>query len=97
MTATERWKNFQRDHSRGERITGSISKITDYGLIVDLVPGIFGIVHLNDLDGNDAGIEALEQYSVGDTVDTLILTIEPERERVCLGIKQIHNWTSFRS
>lgn len=91
MGAAENWNKFARDHRRGEVISGPVSKITDFGLFVDLEPDIFGIVHLNDLDWNDPGIEALEKYQVGDRVDTLILSIQPERQRVVLGIRQLRD------
>ena len=91
MGAAENWKKFARDHRQGEVISGSVSKITDFGLFVDLEPDIFGIVHLNDLDWNVQGIGALEKYKAGDRVDTLILFIQPEVQRVVLGIKQLRN------
>lgn len=91
MRATGSWKKFDQNHRRGEVITGPVSRITDFGLFIDLEPEVFGIVHLNDLDWNDPGIEALGKYKVGDRVDTLILSIEPERQRVVLGIKQLGN------
>lgn len=89
MTTTNPWGKFKRDHFKGEIVTGPISKITDYGLFVDLNFEVFGIVHLNDLDWNNPGEDELKQYIVGDTIDSIILSIEPVKERISLGVKQL--------
>lgn len=91
MTATDGWTKFKRAHLRRELLSVCISKVTDYGLLTILEPDIIGIVHMQDIDWNTTGIELLKRYSVGDTVDTLVLSVEPEKGRVCLGIKQIKN------
>ena len=91
MPIAEPWIKFHHDHKRGEVITGRISKIADFGLFVDLEPEIFGIVHLNDLGGSESSTERLASFNVGDTVSAVILSIEPELERVSLGIKQLRD------
>jgi len=83
------WRRYQRDHHRGEVVTGPIIQITDYGLIVDLESDIKGIVHLSDIRAGSSGEEHLAEYYIGLVIDTVILSIEPERERVSLGIKQL--------
>ncbi|MEX1198247.1 MAG: S1 RNA-binding domain-containing protein [Pseudohongiellaceae bacterium] len=89
MQSNNAWEIFKKEHRRGEIISGSISKITDYGLLVDLNSNIYGIVHINDLYSCESEEKTLSSYKVGEEVDVLILSIEPERERVVLGIKQI--------
>ena len=91
MKLAESWIKFHHDHKRGEVITGRISKITDFCLFVDLEPEIFGIVHLNDLDGNETSNETLARFRIGDTISAVMLSIEPELEIVSLGIKQMRD------
>lgn len=91
MTAIEGWERFQRAHARGEILSVCITMVTDYGLLANLEPGIIGIVHMQDIDWNTAGIEVLKRYSAGDTIDTLVLSVEPGKGRVSLGIKQIRS------
>ena len=84
------WDTFNSLHQRGELISGEIARIVDdIGLFVRLDDGIEGIVHLNDLDWNYKEQNTLSEYDVGQIVDTLILTIEPDMRRICLGIKQL--------
>ena len=83
------WRRYQRDRHRGEVVTGPIIQITDYGLIVDLESDVHGIVHLNDIRAGSRGEEHLAEFYIGLVIDTVILSIEPERERVSLGIKQL--------
>ena len=84
------WETFNSFHQRGELISGEIARIVDdIGLFVSLDDGIEGIVHLSDLDWNYKEESTLSQYDVGQVVDTLILKIEPDLQRVCLGIKQL--------
>lgn len=90
MAATEDWQKYKRAHVMGELIPICISKLTDFGLLAILEPGIVGIVHMQDIDWDVTGIEVLKGFSVGDTIDTLVLSVEPEKGRVCLGIKQIN-------
>ena len=90
MTAKDDWQKYKRAHVLGELIPICISKLTDYGLLTILEPDIVGIVHMQDIDWNVTGLEALKGFSVGDKIDTLVLSVEPEKGRVCLGIKQIN-------
>ncbi|MCZ6525546.1 MAG: S1 RNA-binding domain-containing protein, partial [Gammaproteobacteria bacterium] len=83
------WEAFDDEHHRNERITSTISRIVDFGIFVDLDKGINGIVHLNDLDWVIPGEKAIACYTVGDPIEVVILSIEPERERISLGIKQL--------
>ena len=90
MVSDDPWRLFARSHQRGDRLTSVITRrIDDLGLFVDLTGGIFGIVHLADIDWELPGELAITRYAVGDRVETLILSIDPERQRVSLGIKQL--------
>ena len=89
MKASNPWESFNAKHDRNERITSTISRISDFGLFIALEGGIDGIVHLNDLDWTIPGDVAITQYNVGDSVVVVILSIDPERERISLGIKQL--------
>lgn len=84
------WIIFNKHHCRGDRFCGYISKLDgDIGLFVSLDGDIDGIVHLGDLDWVIAAEDAIQRYRVDDLVETVILKIEPERQRVSLGIKQL--------
>lgn len=90
MGAAENWKIFARNHRRGEVITGPVSKITDFGLFVDLEPDIFGIVHLNDLDWDDQGMEALEKYKVGHPLHQNWILRQLNMSRVVIRHRELH-------
>ncbi|PIE23964.1 MAG: 30S ribosomal protein S1 [Neptuniibacter caesariensis] len=83
------WDDFSSKHHKGDRINGTIRSITDFGLFIGLGGGIDGLVHLSDLSWEQAGEEAIKSYKKGDPVDAVILSIDPERERIALGIKQL--------
>jgi len=84
------WQSYQSKHSVGEKIKGNIRSITDFGLFVSLDDtNIDGLVHLTDIDWNREDNDLLKQYSKGQEVETIILSIDPERERISLGIKQL--------
>ena len=90
MNQTDPWEAFDTEHHRRQRITSTISRIVrDIGLFVALDRGIDGIVHLSDLDWTIPGVEAVGRYNVGDPVEAVILSIQPERQRISLGIKQL--------
>jgi small subunit ribosomal protein S1 len=75
---------------RQERnITGNIKSITDFGIFIGLDGGIDGLVHLSDISWNEPGETAVRRYSKGEEVETIILSVDPERERISLGIKQL--------
>ncbi len=83
------WGIFSSQHVKGERIIGKIKSITDFGIFVGLEGGIDGLVHLSDISWTISGEEAVRQYKKGDDIETVILSIDSERERVSLGIKQL--------
>ena len=86
---TNPWEEFGATHNKGDKIQGTIKSITDFGIFVGLDGGIDGLVHLSDISWNVAGEEAVHDYKKGDEIETMILAIDPERERISLGIKQL--------
>ena len=84
------WIEFAVKYSRGQRITGEIKSLTDFGIFVSLENGIDGLVHLNDITWQGNGEEEIQKYKKGEEIQVEILTIDAERERISLGIKQIH-------
>jgi small subunit ribosomal protein S1 len=85
------WDAFAGTHTKGERISGKIKSITDFGLFIGLDGNIDGLVHLSDISWHETGEEAVRAYKKGDDVNTVILSIDPERERISLGIKQLED------
>ncbi len=83
------WEAFSATHNKGDKLSGKIKSITDFGIFVGLDGGIDGLVHLSDISWNEAGEEAIRNFKKGDEIDTMILSIDPERERISLGIKQL--------
>ena len=83
------WDEFAANYSRGQRITGHIKSITDFGIFIGLEGGIDGLVYLSDISWNEPGETAVRRYSKGEEIETVILTIDSERERISLGIKQL--------
>mgnify|MGYP000069986043 CR=1 FL=1 len=83
------WDAFARLSAKGEKISGKIKSITDFGIFIGLDGGIDGLVHLSDISWQEAGEEAVRKYKKGDELETVILAIDPERERISLGIKQL--------
>ncbi len=83
------WEEFSMNHKKGDKITGQIKSITDFGVFVGLPGGIDGLVHLSDLSWNVPGEEAVHKYKKGDEVEAMVLAIDMERERISLGIKQL--------
>jgi small subunit ribosomal protein S1 len=93
------WDEFARAHQKGEKLTGAIKSITDFGVFIGLPGGIDGLVHLSDLSWQETGEEAVRKYKKGDEVETVVLAIDVEKERISLGIKQMsgdpfNNYTS---
>ncbi len=82
------WEEFAANHQKNEKISGKIKSITDFGIFVGLEGGIDGLIHLTDLSWARAGEEAVRDYKKGDEIEATILTIDPERERISLGLKQ---------
>jgi len=83
------WDGFAENFKKGDRISGSIKSITDFGIFIGLEGNIDGLVHLSDISWDDTGEEAVRDYTKGDEIETVILSIDPERERISLGIKQL--------
>ncbi|MDX1633936.1 MAG: 30S ribosomal protein S1, partial [Marinobacter sp.] len=85
------WEDFSSNFNKGDRISGKIKSITDFGIFIGLDGGIDGLVHLSDISRNETGEEAVREYKKGDEVETVILSVDPERERISLGIKQLES------
>ena len=83
------WDAFSSQFAKGDKISGSIKSITDFGIFIGLEGGIDGLVHLSDISWNETGEEAVRNYKKGDEVETVVLAIDSERERISLGIKQL--------
>jgi small subunit ribosomal protein S1 len=83
------WLQFSETHKKGDRLSGKIKSITDFGVFIGLEGGIDGLVHLSDLSWDEAGDVAVKRFSKGDEVDALVLSVDPERERIALGLKQL--------
>src|SRR5690606_31398737 len=72
------WDEFSRKHNKGDKITGTIKSITDFGIFIGLDGGIDGLVHLSDLSWHEAGEEAVRRYTKGQELETVILSVDPE-------------------
>ncbi len=83
------WEDFAANFDKGERVVGKIKSITDFGIFIGLDGGIDGLVHLSDIAWNVPGEEAVRNYKKGDEIEALVLSADPERERISLGIKQL--------
>ena len=83
------WEEFAQNHRKGERVTGQIKSITDFGIFIGLPGGIDGLVHLSDLSWNLPGEEAVKNFKKGEEVEAVVLSIDVERERISLGVKQL--------
>ncbi|MBK7661326.1 MAG: 30S ribosomal protein S1 [Betaproteobacteria bacterium] len=83
------WEEFAMNHKKGDKVTGVIKSITDFGVFIGLPGNIDGLVHLSDLSWNAAGEEAVKAMKKGEEVETVVLSIDVERERISLGIKQL--------
>ena len=83
------WKEFSENFNRGDKVSGQIKSITDFGVFIGLAGNIDGLVHLSDLSWDVAGEEAVRNYQKGQQVEAMVLSIDPERERISLGVKQL--------
>lgn len=83
------WEEFAANHNKGDKISGAVKSITDFGIFVGLPGGIDGLVHLSDLSWTEAGEEAVRKYKKGEEVEAVVLAIDVEKERISLGIKQL--------
>jgi small subunit ribosomal protein S1 len=83
------WESFGTKYQKDDKVSGKIKSITDFGIFIGLEGGIDGLVHLSDISWEEAGEEAVRKFAKGDELETVILSIDPERERISLGIKQL--------
>ncbi|MBV1920091.1 MAG: 30S ribosomal protein S1 [Pseudomonadales bacterium] len=83
------WEEFGTKFDKSDKVSGKIKSITDFGIFIGLDGGIDGLVHLSDISWDVAGEEAVREYKKGDEIETVILSVDPERERISLGIKQL--------
>ena len=82
------WEEFAVTHNKGDRITGQIKSITDFGVFIGLEGDIDGLIHLSDLSWDETGEEVVRGYKKGDELTAIVLAVDPERERISLGVKQ---------
>ena len=83
------WEEFSLTHAKGDRVAGRIKSITDFGMFVGLEGGIDGLVHVSDLSWNEDGEVLLRNHRKGEEIETVVLAVDAERERISLGIKQL--------
>jgi small subunit ribosomal protein S1 len=83
------WEEFAATYNKGDQVVGSIKSITDFGIFVGLDGGIDGLVHLSDIAWNQTGEEAIRNFKRGDEIETVVLSVDAERERISLGVKQL--------
>lgn len=85
------WEEFAKGHNKGDKVSGKIKSITDFGIFIGLDGGIDGLVHLSDISWNKTGEEAVREFKKGDEISAVVLQVDPERERISLGVKQIED------
>ncbi|MBG7601067.1 MAG: 30S ribosomal protein S1 [Gammaproteobacteria bacterium] len=86
---TNPWDDFAQNFKKGDKVKGNIKSITDFGIFIGLDGGIDGLVHLSDISWDLLGEEAVRNYKKGDEVEAVVLSVDPERERISLGVKQL--------
>lgn len=91
QTMANPWEEFDKKYSKGDKISGTIKSITDFGLFIGLEGGIDGLVHLSDISWTENGEEAIRSYSKGDTVEAQVLQVDADANRISLGIKQLNS------
>jgi small subunit ribosomal protein S1 len=89
QTQDNPWDAFLAEHPKGTEVSGPIRNITEFGLFIGLEQGVDGMVHLSDLDWNRPGDDVIKEYNKGDEVRAVVLDVDPEKERISLGIKQL--------
>ena len=89
QTRANPWESFAAIHKKNDKVSGQIKSITDFGIFVGLDGGIDGLVHLSDISWQSTGEELVRKYKKGDEVEAVVLAVDPERERISLGIKQL--------
>jgi small subunit ribosomal protein S1 len=83
------WEVFAATHKKNDKVSGQIKSITDFGIFIGLDGGIDGLIHLSDLSWNTTGEDVVRNFKKGDTLDAVVLAVDPERERISLGVKQL--------
>ncbi|AME02396.1 30S ribosomal protein S1 [Moraxella osloensis] len=91
QTMPNPWEEFDKNHQKGDKVSGTIKSITDFGIFIGLEGGIDGLVHLSDLSWTESGEEAIRNYNKGDTVEAVILSVDAEANRISLSIKQLNS------
>ena len=86
---TNPWEEFSATHNKGDHVKGTIKSITDFGIFIGLDGGIDGLIHLSDISWSDEGEEAVRDYKKGDEIEAVVLSVDAERERISLGVKQL--------
>ena len=86
---TNPWDEFSATRNKGDHVKGTIKSITDFGIFIGLDGGIDGLIHLSDISWHDAGEEAVREYKKGEELEAVVLSVDAERERISLGIKQL--------
>ncbi|MGB8714971.1 MAG: S1 RNA-binding domain-containing protein, partial [Rhodanobacteraceae bacterium] len=89
QTQSNPWEAFAAMHNKGDKVSGQIKSITDFGVFVGLEGGIDGLVHLSDISWQDAGEDLIREFKKGEELEAVVLAVDPERERISLGIKQM--------
>jgi small subunit ribosomal protein S1 len=85
------WVEFSESHHKGDHVTGKVKSITDFGIFIGLDGGIDGLVHLSDISWQQNGEDAVRNFKKGDELTAVVLQVDPDRERISLGLKQIAN------
>jgi small subunit ribosomal protein S1 len=88
---TNPWEEFAMTHNKGDKVSGAIKSITDFGIFIGLDGGIDGLIHLSDITWEEDNDEVVRDFKKGDEVEAVVLAIDPERERISLGIKQLED------
>ncbi len=83
------WDDFSASHEKGDKVSGQIKSITDFGVFIGLAGGIDGLVHLSDLSWTQSGEDAIRSFKKGDDLEAVILAVDVEKERISLGVKQL--------
>lgn len=83
------WDDFAENHKKGDHVTGKIKSITDFGIFIGLDGGIDGLVHLSDITWDETGEDVIRDFKKGQELETVVLSVDPERERISLGVKQL--------
>ncbi len=83
------WEVFSATHNKGDKVKGNIKSITDFGIFIGLEGGIDGLIHLSDISWNSTGEDEITNFKKGDELEAVVLAVDPERERISLGVKQM--------